>query len=289
VPSEAAKPAKPLPRILNYPGALCAQVRRLAIDAGEAILTHYRPEGYDEAMVKADGSPVTLADRESEELIEKGLAEITPGIPMIGEEATEAGRKPDLTGHDYYWLVDPLDGTKEFIKGSGDFTVNIALMHNHQPILGVVYAPYLGELYAAHGPGTAVRWSEDNPRDKSMRVRTPPREGLTVVASLSHGSPKMDKFLESYKVAKVIKRGSSLKFCAVAAAKADIYPRLGPTYEWDTAASDAILRAAGGRVLDLEGNVLRYGKTESNLLNSGFIAIGSELIELPSSEDETAS
>ncbi len=266
-----------LPRILNYLPALCAQVRRLAIEAGDACLDHFRPEGMDRGSViaKGDGSPVTAADKASEDIIAKGLASITPGVLMVGEEQVADGLGPTtLDGHTYYWLVDPLDGTLEFIKGSGEFSVNIALMQDHQPILGVIYAPASGELYAAHGPDTAIKWTHDNPRDKAIKVRQPPRGGLTVMTSASYTSPELERFLTEYKVEKVIKRGSSLKFCAIAAGKADIYPRLGPTCEWDTAAADAILRAAGGRITTLEGDPLTYGKVGAKFVNPAFIAQG---------------
>ncbi len=264
-----------LPRILNYLPALCAQVRRVAMTAGDACLDHFLPEGMDRASVitKSDGSPVTLADKASEDIIAKGLADIAPGILMVGEEQVADGMGPTtLDGHAYYWMVDPLDGTLEFIKGSGDFTVNIALMHNHQPILGVIYAPYSGDLYAAHGPGTAIKWTIETKRDKPIKTRQPPRGGLTVMASAHYHSPEVEAFLEEYKVEKLIKRGSSLKFCTIAAGKADLYPRLGPTCEWDTAAADAILRAAGGQITTLDGAPLTYGKIDQKFINPAFIA-----------------
>jgi 3'(2'), 5'-bisphosphate nucleotidase len=206
-------------------------------------------------------------------VIEEGLKNITPDILIIGEEAAAEGRLPDLNGAEYFWLVDPLDGTKEFISGRGDYTVNIALIRNRVPIMGVVYAPVKGELYAGCGEGTAVKWSEDTGKDKKITVRTPPPAGLTVVASLHHGDAgRMEKFLSSYKIEKLIKRGSSLKICAVAAGKADVYPRLGPTCEWDTAAGDAVLRAAGGMITDLQGKDLVYGRQEGKFLNPEFIA-----------------
>ncbi|MES2728475.1 MAG: 3'(2'),5'-bisphosphate nucleotidase CysQ [Pseudomonadota bacterium] len=265
-----------LPRILQYMPALCAQVRRVAIAAGEACMDHFQPGGMSDGITtKTDGSHVTLADMASEAIIAKGLAEIAPGILMVGEEGVSAGNGPTtLDGHDYYWLVDPLDATAAFIKGLPDFSVNIALMHHHQPILGVVYGPHNGEMYAAHGPGTAIKWTLDNPRDKPIKVRQPPSAGLTVMTSIFYTSPKMDKFLEEYKVEKTIRRGSALKFCAIAAGKADLYPRLGPTCEWDTAAGDAILRAAGGQILTMDGAPLTYGKIDQNFVNPGFIAQG---------------
>ncbi|MCB9989778.1 MAG: 3'(2'),5'-bisphosphate nucleotidase CysQ [Rhodospirillales bacterium] len=253
-------------------------IRRVAVEAGELTLDYFEETGMTDVEAKADGSPVTLADQKAEAVIEKALADITPDVPMVGEEATAAGRIPDLGNTEYFWLVDPLDGTKEFITGSGDYTVNIALIHKAVPVLGVVYAPVKGELYAGHGPGTAVRYLEDSDKEKPIYVRTPPAEGLTVVASLNHSNQqRLDAFLNDYKVAKVLKRGSSLKICAVAAGKADLYPRLGPTCEWDTAAGDAVLRSAGGIITDLQGKDFCYGHCERKFLNSEFIACSEAL------------
>lgn len=264
-------------KLLLHRAALCNTVRRIALEAGEITLEYFDEAGYDGADAKADGSPVTLADQEAEKLIQKRLEDMLPGIPMIGEEASAAGHKPDLTGHDYFWLVDPLDGTKEFISGSGDYTVNIALIHKGAPVLGVVYAPAVGELYAGYteenGNAKALRWLEDTGSEKDIRVRRPPKEGLSVVASKSHGSSqRLDQYLSEYKVEKLVKRGSSLKICIIAAGKADLYPRFGPTSEWDTAAGDAVLRAAGGIIVDLQGKPLTYGGADPKFLNPEFIA-----------------
>lgn len=264
-------------KLLLHRAALCNTVRRIALEAGEITLEYFDEAGYDGADSKADGSPVTLADQEAEKLIQKRLEDMLPGIPMVGEEASAAGHKPDLTGQDYFWLVDPLDGTKEFISGSGDYTVNIALIHKGAPVLGVVYAPAAGELYAGYteenGNAKAMRWLEETGSEKDIRVRRPPREGLTVVASKSHGSSqRLDQYLNDYKVEKLVKRGSSLKICIIAAGKADLYPRFGPTSEWDTAAGDAVLRAAGGIIVDLQGKPLTYGGADPKFLNPEFIA-----------------
>ena len=263
----------PSTKLLSHPPALCNIVRRIAIEAGEITLEYFDEAGFEGANAKADGSPVTLADQKAEELIEKALKETLPDIPVVGEEAVAEGCCPDLCGAEYFWLVDPLDGTKEFISGSGDYTVNIALIHKGVPVLGVVYAPAKGELYAAHGPGTAVRWLEGTDKEKEIRVRKPPKEGLTVVASRNHGSgDKLDQFLSQYKIEKLIKRGSSLKICAVAAGKADVYPRFGPTCEWDTAAGHAVLLGAGGVLTDISGASLVYGGADPKYLNPEFIA-----------------
>lgn len=267
-------------KLLQHPAALCNMVRRIAIEAGHATLEHFDESGCQNVEIKGDGSPVTIADREAEEIIEKKLKEILPDVPIIGEEAAAAGNLPDLTGVEYFWLVDPLDGTKEFISGSGDYTVNIALIHNGMPLLGVVYAPVVGELYAGSGEETAIRWLEDTNAEKPIHVRKPPKAGLTVVASRSHGdSGKLDKFLESYKVEKLLKRGSSLKICAVAAGKADLYPRFGPTCEWDTAAGDAVLRAAGGMLTTLDRQPMTYGHAGRKFLNPEFIAVPADFFE----------
>lgn len=239
-------------------------------------------EAMDEADIqdKSDGSPVTQADRSAEALIEKHIFEITPDIPLVGEEAAEAGRLPDIKESEYFWCVDPLDGTKEFITGSGDFTVNIALIHHQKPVLGVVYAPYTGELFSGVVGEGSVMMREDLVKggissEKEITVRPAPARGLIAVASKSHSdTEKLDNFLESYKVSKIIKRGSSLKICMIASGKADIYPRLGPTCEWDTAAAHAILKAAGGEVLDLKGHPLSYAHQDRGFLNPEFVAIG---------------
>ncbi len=264
-------------KLLLHRAALCNRVRRIALEAGQITLDYFDEAGYQGADAKADGSPVTLADQEAEKLIQRQLEEMLPGIPMIGEEASAAGHRPDLAGQEYFWLVDPLDGTKEFISGKGDYTVNIALIHKGEPILGVVFAPAIGELYAGYteenGNCKAVRWLEDTESEKDIQVRKPPKEGLTVVASKSHGSAqRLDQYLSGYKIEKLLKRGSSLKICVIAAGKADLYPRFGPTCEWDTAAGDAVLRAAGGIIRDFEGKPLVYGGANPQFLNPEFVA-----------------
>ena len=263
----------PIPKLLQHPQALCNTLRRIAMEAGEITLDYFDDSGFDNAKEKDDGSPVTIADRKTEAFIQNALNDVLPEVPFIGEEAYAEGRTPDITGAEYFWMVDALDGTKEFISGSGEYTVNIALIHNLQPIIGVVYVPVKGELYAGHHGGYAIRYSEDTDKEKPIRVRAAPSAGLTIVASKSHGSKeRMDKFLESYKVAKTVKKGSSLKICTIAAGKADMYPRLGPTCEWDIAAGDAVLRAAGGIITDIEGQPIKYGKADNKFLNPEFIA-----------------
>jgi len=236
--------------------------------AGEIELKYYKAGA--EVMDKADGSPVTLADQEAETLIAAELAKIAPDIPMVGEEAVAAGSIPDISGG-RFWLVDPLDGTKEFITGGGDFTVNIALMENFLPVMGIIYAPVSDELYFG-AEGKAFMSIGGKP-EQETRVRPAPAGGITVVASKRHGDPeRLNEFLKPHNVAGMSNRSSSLKFCVLAAGQADLYPRLGPTSEWDTAAGDAILRAAGGKVATLDGKPLPYGKSDRKFLNPEFVA-----------------
>jgi 3'(2'), 5'-bisphosphate nucleotidase len=243
----------------------------VARDAGAIELKYYNTGA--EIVDKADGSPVTIADEEAEKFITARLKEIAPGIPIIGEEAVAAGRIPDISAGTFF-LVDPLDGTKEFITGGGDFTVNIALLVNNEPVMGIIYAPVSDELYFAGG-GKAFSVIKGGP-EKPISIRTVPKDGLTVVASKRHGDPeKLADFLRGRKVDALINRSSSLKFCAMAAGEADLYPRLGPTCEWDIAAGEAILRAAGGQTVTLEGKPMPYGKADRKFLNPEFIAFAS--------------
>lgn len=259
-------------KLLNHPKALCNMVRRVAVEAGDAVLAYYDESGCD-STPKGDGSPCTIADHESERIILERLGDIAPDIPVIAEEAVERGHVPDLTGAEWFWLVDPLDGTKEFETGGPDFTVNIALIHNGIPVTGVVFVPVTGELYAGCGPESAVKWNADTDNEKPIRVREAPARGLTVVASKHHDrQPEIEVFLKEMKIDKVIRRASSVKICAIAAGKADLYPRLGPTSEWDIAAGDAILRSAGGKIVDMQGNPLTYGHAKRKFLNGEFIA-----------------
>lgn len=260
-------------KLLENLGALCNMVRRIAIDAGEITLKYFEDVDAMQVDTKNDDSPVTLADREAEGFIQMSLEQLTPNIPMIGEEAAALGKLPDIQSSEYFWLVDPLDGTKEFVSGGGEFTVNIALIRNHEPVMGVVYVPYQGVLYAGHSVGSAIKWNEETDKEKQISVRPVPKGGMTVVASKSHGSKeKRDEFLEGFKVEKVVKRGSSLKICVIAEGKADMYPRFGPTCEWDTAAGHAVLRAAGGVLTDFDGQNLRYGGFRPRFLNPEFVA-----------------
>ncbi|WP_279481914.1 3'(2'),5'-bisphosphate nucleotidase CysQ [Aureimonas sp. SK2] len=251
--------------------ALLEPLAALALSAGERILVHYRP---DVAVSrKGDGSPVTAADQEAETLILEGLRGLAPGIPIVAEEEAAAGRVPAACAR--FFLVDPLDGTREFVGGNGEFTVNIALIEDGEPVLGVVLAPALRRLFAG-SPSGAWRREADGPL-VPMRVRPAPA-ALTAVGSRSHGSPETAGFLDGLPVAAFAACGSSLKFCLLAAGEADLYPRFGRTMEWDTAAGDAILRAAGGRVTTCDGRPLVYGKRgrpdETDFANPDFLAFG---------------
>lgn len=252
---------------------------RLALDAGGVTLRHFHAE--TEVRRKENASPVTDADEESETLILKGLARFAHDVPVIAEEAVSAGRTPEIG--ERFFLVDPLDGTREFVNGRSDFTVNIGLIQAGAPVAGVIYAPARQALYfGAAGVGAfmadcAARADAFVPeRARAITARYPPKDGLIAVASRSHRQPETDAFLNTLKPAGTTSIGSSLKFCLLAAGEADIYPRHGPTMEWDTAAGDAVLRAAGGSVRCLDGAVLTYGKAEQGFRNPPFIAHGRE-------------
>ncbi|GAB4037527.1 MAG: 3'(2'),5'-bisphosphate nucleotidase CysQ [Rubrivivax sp.] len=230
-------------------------LERIARAAGDLILEIYATDF--SVRGKGDLSPVTEADERAEKLIVPQLRALAPEIPIVAEEAVAAGLVPEVG--ELFWLVDPLDGTKEFISRNGEFTVNIALVHHGAPVLGVVLAPALGRLFAGDvGRGA---WLEDAAGRRAIRCRAVPEAGLTVVASRSHGdAAALDAFLAGRKVAALANAGSSLKLCLIAAGEADLYPRLGRTMEWDIAAGHAVLAAAGGSVRDLQGAPLRYGK-----------------------------
>lgn len=245
---------------------LAEQLKSTALRAGALELEHYNA-GTD-IQRKKDGSPVTIADQQAEELIIKDLKNLTPDIPIVAEESVSAGHIPDISGGTF-WLVDPLDGTKEFVKRTGDFTVNIALMQGFQPVLGVIYTPVSDELYIGYET-TAVKIIDGV--ESPISVRPVPDEGYTVVSSRSHSDKaELQEFLKDMPVAGQSFRGSSLKICQVAAGEADIYPRLAPTCEWDIAAGHAIVNAAGGVMTQIDGNPLVYGKVQDGFLNPYFI------------------
>jgi 3'(2'),5'-bisphosphate nucleotidase len=248
---------------------------RIALDAGAAIMEVYARAF--EVAHKADASPITAADRLAEDIILKGLAVAAPGVPVLAEESAADGRIPAL-GPEFF-VVDPLDGTREFIDRNGEFTVNIALVRGARPALGVVYAPALARVYAGDVAQGAFRidvgkCGQSGPC-RTIRVRIPPENGLTAVASRSHRNPDTDDFLKTLRVADFAAAGSSLKFCLVAEGEADVYPRLGRTMEWDTAAGQAVLEAAGGRVVVLGSEEpLAYGKAGRGYDNPHFVAWG---------------
>lgn len=248
--------------------ALARSLIPVVIAAGELELTYFKTTL--NVMGKKDGSPVTLADQEAEKLIQTALAKLCPDIPMVGEENVAAGIIPDISAGRFF-LVDALDGTKEFISGGGEFTVNIALLEKNIPVMGIIYVPVTGEIYFG-AEGQAFKQVKQTPAE-IISVRGVPAEGLTVVSSKRRGNTdRLTDFLKGKKVSEIFYRSSSLKFCAVAARQADLYPQLGPTSEWDTAAGQAILAAAGGMVTAMDGAPLVYGKVHENFLNPTFIA-----------------
>jgi 3'(2'), 5'-bisphosphate nucleotidase len=244
--------------------AFCSIAER----AGHEILTVYH--GEFEVRSKADRSPVTDADERAERIILERLAEVAPDTPVIAEESVAAGRVPEI-GDGPFLLVDPLDGTKEFVSRNGEFTVNIALVENGSPVIGVVHLPVLAETYWCNGDGEA--WRLRKGERARIRARAP-ADGLVAVASRSHSNPETDAYLEQLDIKERISAGSSLKLCRIAEGVADVYPRIGRTMEWDIAAGHAVLVAAGGRVLTLDDTPLRYGKP--GFANPPFVAWGLE-------------
>ncbi len=234
--------------------ALAEAFCSIAEGAGHEILSVYH--GDFEVRSKADASPVTDADERAEQLILESLSRIAPDTPVVAEESVAAGHIPEI-GEDPFLLVDPLDGTKEFVSRNGEFTVNIALIENGFPVLGVVHLPVLDETYWTNGDGEA--WRNRGGEQARIHCRAPGDE-LVAVASRSHGNRETDEYLSRFPIKERIAAGSSLKFCRIAEGAADIYPRIGRTMEWDIAAGHAVLAAAGGRVTTLDEAPLRYGK-----------------------------
>jgi 3'(2'),5'-bisphosphate nucleotidase len=250
-----------------------------AIAGGQEILDVYAAMDWCETRHKGDGSPVTIADERAEIAILSALEVCAPDIPVVAEESAAAGRIPQ-TAHRFF-LVDPLDGTKEFVSGSGDFTVNIALIEDGVPVMGVVYAPATGAIYAGDARGAREAQVVDGRAGPWQPLRVAGMQGgrgVSVIASRSHMSQETRDYCDRFSVDAFVSAGSSLKFCKVARGDADLYPRMGRTMEWDTAAGDAVLRAAGGRVCTLDGRPLRYGKRDqaedSDFANPWFVAHG---------------
>ncbi|MCP4383469.1 MAG: 3'(2'),5'-bisphosphate nucleotidase CysQ [Hyphomicrobiales bacterium] len=248
-----------------------------ALAAGRAILdVRARTIAVEQ---KSDSSPVTEADHAAEVIILASLAEVAPTVPVIAEESAEAGHLPDVSGD--FFLVDPLDGTKEFIGGGSDFTVNIALVRNGQPVMGIVHTPAVGTVHVGTAEGAWMgRVDGDTVVDRRpIAVRgCAAGDKVDVVASKSHRTPETDVYIAQYPLGDLVSAGSSMKFCLVAEGKADLYPRMGTTMQWDTAAGDAVLRAAGGKVVALDGTPFPYGPTDADgkaaFRNEWFIAAG---------------
>jgi 3'(2'), 5'-bisphosphate nucleotidase len=264
---------------------LLAVLKLIAERAGKEILAYYVAAGEGDGpkvREKADSTPVTEADEAAEAFILEALAKLTPDIPVVSEEAASAGYLPDVSGG-RFWLVDPLDGTREFLSRNGEFTVNIALVQDGRPVAGVVHAPALAMTWSGAQAGAGIggktagpaiaEFSETDKETMAIRVREFPADGITVIASRRHGSGDLlDGFLKDYTVKDRVSAGSSLKFCLVASGQADLYPRFGRTMEWDTAAGHAVLLAAGGTMETIDGQPLAYGKP--GFENPFFVAKG---------------
>ena len=246
----------------------------LAKTAGLAIMALYNERDLD-VRFKKDVSPVTRADLAAHRVILAGLQKLTPMFPVLSEES-ESIPYLERRNWERYWLVDPLDGTKEFIKRNGEFTVNIALIINGEPSLGVVHAPALGRTYSAIQGHGAFRQESSDVGPQQITVRRGRSQRLKVVVSRSHPGEEAEAFLKNLGTYDTVQIGSSLKFCLVAEGSADLYPRFGPTREWDTAAGHCVLTSAGGEISDLHRQPLRYNKPD--LLNPAFIAKGDPAI-----------
>ncbi|HEX4157535.1 MAG TPA: 3'(2'),5'-bisphosphate nucleotidase CysQ [Rhizomicrobium sp.] len=261
----------------SHPTATALELAVIACQAGEILLRHYATEDI-ETRRKQDHSPVTDADEEAEAFILRELASRFPGLSVIAEEEVAGGRITVIGRH--FFLVDPLDGTKEFLNRNGEFTVNIGEIVDGRPVRGVVFAPakyrlFLGEESSgAFELVTEPGLPPDFSRLRPIEARLAPADGLVAVASRSHRDYKTEEYLARFPVKEFASAGSSLKFCLLAAGEADIYPRLGRTMEWDTAAGHAVLAAAGGNVLTIDGRPFEYGKTEEGFANPFFVARG---------------
>ena len=279
MPSAAITATSPLEH-----GALAEALLPAVLEAGAIEMRHYRAGVAVDT--KADQSPVTLADQEAEAILIAAIRKAAPGIPIVAEEAVAGGDLPDI-GHRFF-LVDPLDGTREFINKRDEFTVNIALVEDGVPRFGMVFVPAVGDLYVTLGPNRSAHAciAEGHAIDtlaaaglQDIGVRTPDLAALTAVASRSHLTPETETYLAQYRIAARRDAGSSLKFCLIAKGEADIYPRLGPTMAWDTAAGHAVLLAAGGLVTDMAGVALTYATrpdlgAKDRLRNPHFVAWG---------------
>ncbi|WP_297310470.1 3'(2'),5'-bisphosphate nucleotidase CysQ [Neptuniibacter sp.] len=254
--------------------ALSTPVSELSRKAGAAVMEIYQKDFaiYD----KSDSSPLTEADLAAHKILVEGLEALTPDIPVLSEESNETVKEERMHWNTY-WLIDPLDGTKEFIKKNGEFTINVALIDKGEPILGVVYAPAINTLYCGSKANGAYKQS-NNQAAVPIRVKAAPQRntGWKIVGSRSHQSDEFKAFMEKLPGAEVVAMGSSLKLCLVAEGSADLYPRLGLTSEWDTAAAHAVVLAAGGLVLNMKNmKPLVYNQNKGTLLNPHFIVCSS--------------
>jgi 3'(2'), 5'-bisphosphate nucleotidase len=251
-------------------GEICAA---LTLEAGPAVMGVYA--GVCSVRTKADASPVCEADERAEAIILAGLARRLPGMTVVAEEAAARGETPQA--RDRFFLVDPLDGTREFLSHNGEFTINIGLVERGVPIAGAVYAPAIARLWYAGAEAFTCAVAPGAPMPshaaaRQIHARHAPADGLVAIASRSHADPQTDAFLRGLPIRERRCAGSSLKFCLLAEGEADVYPRFAPTMEWDTAAGEAILRAAGGFVETCDHGEFRYGKSEAQYRNGGFIA-----------------
>jgi 3'(2'), 5'-bisphosphate nucleotidase len=264
------------PQALDHAG-LARRLMPAVLEAGRIEMRHY--DSGVTVETKADNSPVTVADREAEAVLVAALSRIAPATPVIAEEGAAGTQIPDAGSA--FFLVDPLDGTREFINKRGEFTVNVALVVSGVPVFGIVYAPALGQLYATLGRSRSAAASValatssfDDCAFTPIATRVPDARALVAVASRSHMTPEGETWLARWPIASRRDAGSSLKFCPIARGEADVYPRHGPTMEWDTAAGDAVLRAAGGIVTTVAGDPLPYGKFGAGYRNPHFVAWG---------------
>jgi len=252
--------------------ALIEPLDRLSREAADAVLDIYGSGDFG-VTHKGDASPLTAADIASHHLLCEGLAKLEPKLPVLSEENAGKIASDERLGWDRYWLIDPLDGTKEFVKRNGEFTINIALVENGRPVLGIVHVPVAGMSYI----GLAGQGAESRDRDGQSRALhvagAVDSRPVRIVGSRSHGGGEIDDFAARLGEHEFLAVGSALKFCLVASGEADVYPRLKPTCEWDTAAGQAVLEAAGGSVVERNGTPLRYNQRES-LVNPHFLASG---------------
>lgn len=256
--------------MINELTKLIPKLNNLAKKASDAILDIYHASRQVKIQTKADNSPVTQADLAANEILAEGVVKLTPDIPVLSEEEiVSADERAKWTT---YWCIDPLDGTREFIRHSGEFCINIALIHDHEPVLGLIFVPVQQTCYyACRGSGAFAKAPDSNPR--SIHTRLWDRASTIIAASHGMKIEKTRDLLANLDDYEIIRSGSAIKFCWVAEGKADLYSRLGDTSEWDTAAGQCLIEEAGGCVVDLKGNALRYN-VQPSLLNPHFLVVG---------------